>query len=697
VLRPNFPACIIGAALLALSLLDLALARPAPAQRPTADSPALRQGLQAYQQGDFDRAIPLLRDALAADSLQPRAYIALSLSFLRTNRPERALATAEDGLRHFEDVLALRLAQAKAWVQQERYAQALKALERLETHLSNSPPSSSSGLGGPRLAQVQAQMGTLHRRLGQQRVAEGDTLQALDHFEHARHYLPDSAGVYNNLGVLYLQQERYDRALAVANAGLERADPKRAPYDRLFRLKASVLEQQGKRDALRSVYAQLAERHPNDVHIQLGYAQLLLSAGEHKRAMQQFSALLDRFPRERVVYNTLVNLYKRYGNLDNALNVLRRMQAHFPEDPEVLRRIAQLLEQQQRYADARATYDSLLALGGDTLRARRAIARTFEEEDSLSAAASRYQALLDDRSDDPDLLRALGQLYEENRQWSEAKRMYRRWAAVSEEAAPHIHLGRAFEVLNQPDSAFAAYQQAIQRDPTTPFPYARLALLYDERGQPNFSFDMALGALRTGLEHTPSASHGQAPGVSRQKSRDEAQQARAKRHTQSIDTAFTHLTMHYEEARLQSAFGALLSEYSTSGRLHHLLGRYYRQAERLDRARRHLERAAQLTPETPAVHLELGRLHAAQGDTTQAITAYRRAMGLNASASAPYRALLRLHREQGRLDALITRWRDRYRVRPNATLREHLIEALHKAGHYDEARTIIDAAADSTS
>ncbi|NBB72979.1 MAG: hypothetical protein GVY35_04790, partial [Bacteroidetes bacterium] len=51
----------------------------------------------------------------------------------------------------------------------------------------------------------------------------------------------------------------------------------------------------------------------------------------------------------------------------------------------------------------------------------------------------------------------------------------------------------------------------------------------------------------------------------------------------------------------------------------------------------------------------------------------------------------------GQLGALIARWHARYRATPsNTVLRDHLIEALHKAGRYEEAQPLIDAAAADT-
>ena len=52
-------------------------------------------------------------------------------------------------------------------------------------------------------------------------------------------------------------------------------------------------------------------------------------------------------------------------------------------------------------------------------------------------------------------------------------------------------------------------------------------------------------------------------------------------------------------------------------------------------------------------------------------------------------ALIELYRKQGRLDTLVPRWQSRLRGTPdNQVLREHLVDALHRAGKHEEARAI---------
>jgi tetratricopeptide (TPR) repeat protein len=685
-----------------LSVLVVALVLPGigsstvRAQIPTAETPttaqsALRQGLKAYQEGRYSTAVSLLQTATEAGILRPQAYAVLSLSLLRTDQPDRAEQVIETGVERLGTSPLLRLARAEVRMHRGALTEALAIYQDLEAAAADS---SASRLGSRRLTSsaIQQRLGQLHQQIGSQAFAAGDTVQARRHLEAARQRIPNSPAVYSNLGVLHLKQGRVDKALAMARRGLSQSTSRSQVRDRLLRLKASALQEQGKADAVVPVYQRLAKRNPNDVGIQVGYAQALIDSRAHRKGMKQFRTLLDRFPDNRRVYEALIDIYDRFRNVEGALHVLRRMQHQFPEDPAILRRVAERLVDLRRYADARAAYDSVLTRTGDTLEVAQAVAQTFEAQDSLAGAAVQYRRALRQQPSSDALYRDLGRVLEESGQWTEALAAYRRWETRTGDAASFLHQGRAFEHLREPDSAMAAYRETLTRANDHPFPHSRLADLYWQRGRSDLAFEHAVDALRLGLEgdaalsSPPDSNRAAVSGyVSAQQRR--RRRANARRRS-SVDHAFRLLTRAYSSSRVARVLDNLLAEYPQSGRLHFLVGTYYHQQDSLQTARHHLRQAAELMPYVASVHRMTGQVAAAQGDTTAAIRAYERAVSVDTTAAGAYGALIELYRNQGRLDALIRRWRRRYDTRPTDALREALLEAYHKAGRYEAARTL---------
>jgi tetratricopeptide (TPR) repeat protein len=724
---PGRVAALLAAGVALLGLAPIAAvgqgASPAP--------PTLQQGLQAYQDGRYETAIPLLREAVAASPAQPRAHAALSLALLQTGQVDKARQAVVKGQRVAGPHPFLRLARAEVLMRQEAHGEALSIYRELRTQVSSSSAASSATRLTPEL--LRRRTGQAHQQLGRQAYAQGDTARAQRHFETALDQAPEALSVYANLGVLHLKQGRPEHARTLAEQGLRRldqraggreADPSALPDEaraaltgRLLRLKASALQATGDAEAVAAVYERLADRRPQDVAVQIGYAQALISAGNRREGLKRFRALLDRFPGDRRVYDALIDLYDRYRNAEAALQVLRRMQTRFPEDPDVLRRIAERLEDLGRLDRAHAAYDSLLTRTGDTLQVAQARARLFEAQDSLAAAADQYRRALRQRLTSSSLPRDLGRVLEQAGRWTEALAVYRAWADRSDGPAPHMHQGRAHEHLGRTDSAAAAYRTALDRGSDHPLPAARLARMYYRKGNADAAFEQAVTALRQGLEGEvslggassrstsrsatgrPSGPGGPADSVRTSDAPEvraggvlTAQQRRrrrsARRWRRSVDRAFHLLTRHHSRSRIEPVLDTLLAEHPNAGRLHLLVGTYYEDEGALAAARRHLRRAATLTPRRPAGHRAMGRVAAAQGDTTSAIRAYKRALSADPEALGARQALIDLYRQQGRLDALIRRWRRRYDTRPTDALREALLEAYHKAGRYEAARTL---------
>jgi tetratricopeptide (TPR) repeat protein len=134
----------------------------------------------------------------------------------------------------------------------------------------------------------------------------------------------------------------------------------------------------------------------------------------------------------------------------------------------------------------------------------------------------------------------------------------------------------------------------------------------------------------------------------------------------------------------------LLDEYSESPRLNYFAGRFYRIHERPKDSYTYFTKAVQLSPHLEEGHLALAEYHYSQGKFNNAIRSYQRVVSLNPTNAEAYDYLIDLHQHQKSLDKLCDVWMSRYRANMrNEVLKEHLIEALHKAGRYEDAQQIV--------
>jgi len=277
---------------------------------------SLREGLRAYQEGRYEAAVPHLEAALAADSLRPQAYATLALSLSQVGRPEEARAGLASGRRIAGEQPLLQMARAELLRQNGDLAEALSAYRELEKRQAGSKV--SSGPMGP--AFLSKRIGRVHRELGIEAHAAGDTARAQRHLRRALQEAP-SPGAYGDLGVLYLEQGRAQEALEMADSGLAEAPDTSEAAGRLLRLKVSALRRLEETAALADAYERLATLHPRDVEIQIGYGQALIQDGRQQAGIDHLRSLTSRFPEQRRPYEALIEALHKAGRYGEAREI----------------------------------------------------------------------------------------------------------------------------------------------------------------------------------------------------------------------------------------------------------------------------------------------------------------------------------------------------------------------------------------
>jgi tetratricopeptide (TPR) repeat protein len=447
----------------------------------------------------------------------------------------------------------------------------------------------------------------------------------------------------------------------------------------------------------------LHDADPTDREVALAYGRTLLATHQIDQAQTVFEALLTRSPDDRRLYDTLVEIYQQQFRIPEAIDVRRREEARFPDDRSVPRSIGRLYEQVGAFDEARVVYDSLRALGGDdVLTDALASARTYERQDSLLSAADAYEAVRADAPDDVRVLHRLGGVQDRLRRWDEALATYRSLAEHAPDEATRAHAltrqGVALEALGRPDEALTTYEAAVVLAPDAPLAYHRYAVLLSRRDGADAAYPHAERALRKGLWAVEDLQMAVTRRVQRASSPWQidpdaaAQRRRIETLNDRVADIFTFYGTRFPQSQTKPVIQDLLARYPTSGRLLYLVGRYYDAHDRPKIALRHYRQAVTHAPSLRDGHLALGAAYRHHDRPRAAIQSYERALALDETAPDAYRALIDLYREAGRLDAVIARWQQRYRATPdNAVLRAHLLEALHKAGRYADARELAAA------
>lgn len=645
------------------------------------------EGKRLYRQGQPQQAIPYFRDVLATDSLNLPSYIFLSSAYLQNQQPTLAVTAAEDGLHYFPENLDLKWLKAESHFQQKQFLEARRNLKELLSRLDRDETFNLLHLNR---STITSRLTSTYQSQGANLLRQGRPDSAATYFKHALELQPDSLQSYVNLSYTYLQGENWDKARKIADRGLN----KYPDDDRLIKLKSQALYQQEDIDELVKEYRKLYQKHPDDVETALTYGQLLSASGKAQEAGKLFDRLLKEHPRNPEIYQMLIRMNEQRMNYQGKLNVLYRMRKQFPREDTLMNDIAATYEKLGKWKQSRAAYDTLLTMTGDTLNVRPKVGDTYRMQDSLQQSAAIYRSLYNRYPGDRRVMLTLGDLDEELDQWEEALNVYQRLVRQDSTAYGLTHLGLAYQNTGDKKEATRHYELALQRKTDEPLPRLELSRML-QNSQPDRSFKLAVEALKTSLVKVRNVQQRIEKNMKQQKNllrsgMDQDMGDQFHRYNDLAHQAFTHLTTQYDAERVFPVLQKLTGKYNQSGRLFYLVGTFYDKQGQAEAAMQRYRLAIQHNDRIREAHLALARHYEQQGAIIKAIRSYERALTLDPEQGRPYEKLITLYRRQGRLNALCDRWLARYRsTNDNPVLREHLIEALHKANRFDDAQDVV--------
>ncbi|MDZ7757109.1 tetratricopeptide repeat protein [Rhodohalobacter sp.] len=654
-----------------------------------AQSQTVSQGIQKYQQGNFQEAIDLLEIAKFNNSMNAQGYIVLASSYLEIQIPEKAENNALEGKSIFPDILAFDWIIAEALLNQRKIQKArnkyLDVQDALHQGRSLSPLNISNEILRVRLGQVYQVMAS--------DAYQNDQFDlAINRMTNAVEFMTDSVQVHKNLAILLIEQEQYDRALEV----LDTAKNIFPDDTEILRIKASIYFKTEERDKLIDQFEELYRTDPADIDNGLIYAELLMSSNKTSDGIDVIEDLMERHPEEKRIYRMMAEINERQFNISGKRAVLREMQKQFPDDYSILEDIAETYKRESKWEEARAVYDSLKVKTNDVVKYELEKASTWERQDSLAVAEVLYRNLLEEYNGNDKIVLSLGNNLEKQSKWGQAYLIYHDALDSVKENDVVLDTRLAISsVKSDQDSAKVYVDQALNLGSENPALFLEASKLYLGINNQEKAFDLAERSLRKSFsdlakEQTVFEQNLDKEGILGQAGN--VTQIEKLEFLNSIsEEAFEWLAYSFKGKDVKPVLDEMIDTYKTSGKLFFLVGKYYYSRSEKEIAETHLKKSVEYSPELFEAHLELSEIHEDKGNIEEAIASLERALSLNSTESTVYSKLIQLYREIGQLDQLSDRWSAKYRAdKNNELLREHLIEALHKAGRYDEAREIID-------
>lgn len=308
--------------------------------------------------------------------------------------------------------------------------------------------------------------------------------EAIGKYEQILKLDPGLAPAYNNLGLLYFQQENFRKAARVLEGGL-RHDPSMTPSVALLGLSYYEMGEFGK---ARTRLEEAVRRSPADTKAQLYLGRCLFRLGEREEGVAVLQKLVQRDPSNQPAFYSLGRMYvalardsltqmKKLGpdsylanlldgetkeglhNYEGALAAYRRAAALEPNQRDIHYRIAGVYYLLGNFAQAVTELKAEITGHPRNCQAFWKLGHILLENNHDPAGARPYidQALLA-CPDFPDALLDDGRLLIREAKYSEAVQQLRRAVSLdNSKPTGHYLLGQAYQKLGLMEEANREY------------------------------------------------------------------------------------------------------------------------------------------------------------------------------------------------------------------------------------------------
>jgi tetratricopeptide (TPR) repeat protein len=223
----------------------------------------------------------------------------------------------------------------------------------------------------------------------------------------------------------------------------------------------------------------------DNVEAVLLFAQLSLRAGNAQAAAAAASELVTRHPDMMQAYGVLLDAMRALGKLDNAARVLSQNLQRAPKNPQLHYLLGMIYEQQQKWAEARDSFEKSLELAPDSIVVIAELIGLDLFEKKVPAATTRVQALLEKH---PKLAAAHfleARVHANTRAWDKAETALLKTLELDPRfAGAHGALAECFAARKDQPGTIARLQEFVAKRPNDDFAVIVAGQFYTQINEP---------------------------------------------------------------------------------------------------------------------------------------------------------------------------------------------------------------------
>ena len=643
----------------------------------------LNQGKIHYELEEYSLAIDNFTTVLEYLQFPKETYQYLASSYILNEEPENAVKIAREGLDEYPEFFRLKIIKGEAYIQFNRD----KAIYLFEGVLSELDQKDYQEREGIQKDRIQEYVGRLYQQRAAEAFEAGDLAMAASSFTSAKSYQPEEMSIYNNLAYIFIQKEKWDEAEDVLEQGLKRFPDSES----MLFMKAQVLDNSGDSEQLLDSLEKLYLADTSNMERAVLYGTSLLNNNRAEEANLFFQQKLNDYPRERILYRTLIDINRQRHNQSGLLEVYKMKLDEFSEDKDLLEEYGTELITAQKFREAYTHFDSLSTEYNSPEYARQAAWSLLYEED-YEKAERVYETYVTNWPEAVNLKADYGLTLIKNDKLDIATEILETFLNYSSSGWIRIQyvqllsdkdkIREELELLHNTDYEGLAKWINIEQISTDVKDYSEdyySEVLTDIIDLYRVKQEQVQNEAQRGLQDL------RAPYPPMLQTSEELTFI-----TNELRNMLSFIVDEYSFQFSVDILNLTMEKYSESALLNQQMGKLYYDNSNIEKAKEYLTHAARLSPDNKETHFYLGNVYSSKNEFNKASISYERVLSIDSTYKNAYRSLIRVSQKNGELDQLCNRWMQRYKHnKDNEILREYLIDALHRADRFEEASKIL--------
>lgn len=642
---------------------------------------AYQNAISDFESGNYKSAALGFEKYFEENPSDVVAFQYLVNSYLQLKEYQKAIPIIENGIKEFPINNDLKLILAKLYLNERLFLKSEKILVVLEKQ--NFEPS-----------EVKDLLSKIYFNFAIVEVEKSENAKAIENLQKAEKYGMKNPELYALKSQSYIAQKDNGNAEKTIDEGLKYF----SQSELLQRTKAILLIEEKKYEDAIEIIEPIWGRNKSDLDVGLQLAILYRAKNKVKSAFDIYNTLLEIYPKERRIYNDMKSYFILLGKQSDLRQLLENMKTVFPNDKSLDYEIAESYIHESQDSTAILKYEEMQNENGLSVELVLKLSELYEKTSQIQRANKLLNSAIEAKIYDKKIFLNLGKNLESIDDFEFARLAYQRFiSAYPNDSEAFLKMGELYKSKENYEKAKDYFKEGLDIEESPELLFG-LAEIYKQEKDAKTAVDFYKKVFLISVDKISENQNIVKTKISNSKSlqamNDDSVNSISKETIENlksiVETSFENIIDLANAYEAETVVSQKLSENPHSSILLYFQAEIFFKRNELNDAEKYFLMALNTNSSFEEAHIKLGEIYMKQNKIEKAILSYKRVLGINPKSIISYNNLINLYKEANKLSQLCDEWIKRYSTQEeNTVLREHLIEALHKANRMQDAKEIL--------